>query len=214
MSGKAQDLTGKKYNNLLVLYRIDDYVSQNGRKFVMWHCKCDCGNEVDVRAESLKSGNTKGCGCLKENGWHNRETHRLSKTRIYRIWQAMKSRCFNKNNSYFYNYGARGITVCDEWKNDFEKFYAWSMHNGYSEDLTIDRIDNNGNYEPVNCRWATRTVQMNNTRSNKKILYHGKEYTVSELSRISGINAGALNSRIRLGWDIEKALSEKVRGHT
>lgn len=104
----------------------------------MWNCLCDCGNTVVVDSNSLKSGNTTACGCRKSEGWGNSLTHGKSNTRIYRIWQAMKSRCYYEKNKYYKNYGGRGITVCDEWKHDFQAFYDWGMANGYQDDLTVD----------------------------------------------------------------------------
>lgn len=132
--------------------------------------------------------------------------HGLKKTRLYRIWLQMKNRCNNPNTARFKDYGARGIKVCEEWKGDFKAFYDWSMSHGYSDELTIDRIDNNGNYEPSNCRWATPLVQGNNSRHNHNITYKGETHSLSDWARILGVSFHFLSNRInQYGWTVEKA---------
>ena len=202
-----QDLTGTTFNYLTVI----EYVGQKNRR-TMWKCKCECGNIIEVDAASLKSGNTKACGCHQKDGWLNNKTHGMSRTRIYRIWQGMRSRCYYENNKYFVNYGGRGITVCDEWKEHFEPFYEWAMSNGYSDNLTLDRIDNDKGYSPSNCQWATRTVQMNNTRMNRFLEYKGEIHTVSEWSRILNIPYYILDGRLNnYGWSVEKTFETPIQ---
>lgn len=135
------------------------------------------------------------------------KTHGLTNTRLYRIWCNMKTRCYCKTDFHYPRYGARGIVVCTEWKNDFQAFYDWSMSNGYSDDLTIDRIDVNGNYEPQNCRWADNFTQANNTRRNRYYTYNNETHTLTEWSRIVGIKREILKDRIfKLGWSFEDAI--------
>ena len=128
-------------------------------RFGLYRCGL-CGTEFKANINNVKNGNTKSCGCYtKKNG--------LIETRLYRIWANIKSRTLNPNYTYFHDYGGRGITICDEWKNDFMSFYKWAMSKGYSDELSIDRIDNDGSYYPENCRWTTRTIQSRNQRINK-----------------------------------------------
>lgn len=197
MGGKLrEDLTGKRYGMLTVI----EY-DGNGR----WTVKCDCGNIKHMLTRNFKYGQNRGCGC---NQGKSAITHGKCYERIYQIWEAMKGRCQNSNNSAFYNYGARGIVVCEEWQ-DFEKFYKWAIENGYSEELTLDRIDSNGNYEPSNCRWSSRKEQANNTRRNKYIEFNGERLTVAEWADKLGISYDTLRWRLR-NWNIEKALTEQL----
>lgn len=194
------DLTGKKYNKLTVLKRVE-----NKNKQTMWLCQCDCGNKVIVSGGNLKNGHTTSCGCYSIQNKIKRAKeknpcykHGLYNTRLNRIWNSMKKRCYLKTHKAYKNYGGRGIKVCDEWldkENGFINFYHWAMSNGYKEDLTIDRIDTNGNYEPNNCRWATREEQQNNKRNNHYLEYGGEIHTLAEWSKKNKINYNTLLSR-------------------
>ena len=138
--------------------------------------------------------------------------HGKRKTRLYRIWANIKTRCYNERDPHFKRWGNRGITMCAEWKDNFQNFYDWSMSHGYSDDLTIDRIDNNGNYEPGNCRWITIKEQDRNKRTNHLITYNNKTYCIAEWAEITNINKSALWTRLfKFNLPIEKALTTKVR---
>ena len=133
-------------------------------------------------------------------------------SRLYMIWNTMKQRCYVKSSTSYKRYGAKGITVCDEWRNSFYAFRDWALANGYSDELTIDRIDSRGNYEPTNCRWATYKEQANNTSKNIKFTYNGETHTIPEWSDIVGINAMALRYRIVYAkWPLEKALTTPIQ---
>lgn len=180
---KVNDLTGKKFGKLEVISLADT----NTRK-TYWVCKCECGNLKNVRSDSLICGAIQSCGCLKKKqdliNLTSNHSHKQSKTRLYQTWQGMKARCYNKHNSRYHRYGGKGITVCDEWKNDFISFCNWANENGYSNKLTIDRIDNNKNYSPENCRWVDTKTQCNNRDTNIKITIGNATKTLTEWCEI------------------------------
>jgi len=204
--GTFIDLTGNKYGRLTVLRRLPN----KGNK-TMWECRCDCGNVTAVPAGALNSGNTKSCGCLHlETVKTMHVTHNLRYTRLWRVWSHMKDRCNNPNNKDYNLYGGRGITYCTEWES-LQQFAEWAMSSGYADDLTIDRIDPNGNYCPENCRWATRLEQSRNLRTVRWLSYNGETHTIGEWAEILGVKQGSLASRIQRGWTVEDALTRPYR---
>jgi len=151
---KHKNILGKRFGRLTTIKDVGR--ASNGS--ALWLCKCDCGNEVIVRQCNLHSGNVQSCGCyMKDKIKISNTTHGLKNTRLYRIWHGMKGRCYNPNDKNFHLYGGKGICLFAEWKDNFISFYNWANNNGYDDKLTIDRIDSNGNYEPSNCQWITRT---------------------------------------------------------
>lgn len=162
---KFTDITGKRFGRLVVIER----AANTKKGSAKWLCLCDCGKETIVRTSSLNNGGTKSCGCLQREhmtalGYARKKYD--SNSRLYHIWQSMKQRCLNSNHRRYNDYGGRGITVCEEWKNSFQVFYDWAMANGYKENLSIDRIDNDKGYSPDNCQWATMKEQRNNRRDS------------------------------------------------
>lgn len=200
------DLTGQRFSRLLV-------IAEAGRKDrkVMWLCRCDCGNETTVRAYYLRSGHTTSCGCYnRERIVEGNRTHGQSDTRLYKTWRSMVRRATEPTYPDYPQYGGRGISVCDEWRESFEAF-ARDMGPTYSEGLTLDRINNNGNYEPGNCRWATATEQARNKRSNRLLTFNGKTMPMSAWAEHTGIRRNAIQSRLGNGWSVERALTEPVQ---
>ena len=165
---RFNDLTGLKFGRLTVI----EQAPNNRNNKVMWRCLCDCGNETTVIGSRLVTGRTRSCGCLTIEKTIERSTkHGQRHTRLYTIHKGIIDRCENPNNKTFPYYGGRGISICEEWRKDFSAFYNWAIANGYKDDLTIDRINVNGNYEPNNCRWATMKEQCQNRRPrSRKVL--------------------------------------------
>lgn len=211
--GRAADLVGRRFGRLLV-------VSRHGtdeNRSATWLCKCDCGETVVKRTSSLNAGYARSCGCLHNELSAARTierniTHGASHTRLYRIWADMKKRCNNSSHWAFAYYGGKGIKVCSEW-GDFVPFQKWAIENGYSDALTIDRIDNDGDYSPDNCCWSTRKEQANNKTSNVRYDLDGENYTIAQLSEKSGIPYQTLYARIRnRGWNVCRAVSTPIKG--
>lgn len=205
-------LVGKRFGMLTVLESSDRRAASKSGG-IYWKCKCDCGNIVYVSTNNLvsKYSHTVSCGCHRKS---MATKHGKSDTRIYRAWLAIKERCINSKSKAYKYYGGRGISICNEWvgEHGFENFYDWSMNNGYAEDLTIDRIDTNGNYEPSNCRWVTQQVQMNNTRRNHYVEINGETRSLSDWARLYKIDIGTVWSRLARGWsDIDAITIPKIK---
>ena len=210
---KKINLIGQKFGRLKVVEQ-----SNNLHNRIAWLCKCNCGNYKVVTSTDLKTNKVRSCGCLRKETTikttQKNATHHLTNTRLYKIWNSMKQRCYYKKQKEYNNYGGRGIKVCDEWKKDFMSFYNWAIQNGYDENKTtkeqsIDRIDVNGNYEPNNCRLTTMKKQQNNRSNNRYIYYKNKKYTIAELSYKLNINYATLLWRINNNWK-EEELSIKT----
>lgn len=211
MKFDVNDIVGKKFGRLTVV-KYSHKIKKNDNKHYdrYYLCLCECGKQVIVTRHHLLNNHTKSCGCFRKEKF-NTYKHGLCYHRLYRIWDKIKHRCYNANCKRYSSYGGRGITVCDEWKNDFLTFYNWSIANGYQDNLTIDRINNDGNYEPSNCRWTTVKVQSTNTRTNHKLTYKNKTLCVSEWAEIIGIDKDTLYMRLKRGWSAEKALETPLK---
>ena len=202
---KFIDLTGKIFGRLTVIKRVENSKSGEAR----WLCLCSCGNYKEVQANNLKSGQVQSCGCFRrEVSSLGNKSHGMTKSRIYRIYQHMKDRCYRVTDKKYQRYGGRGIKICDEWLDDFMKFYNWSIQNGYKENLTIDRIDNDGNYEPQNCRWTTRKEQNRNYSRNILLTYKGETKCMIEWGEKLGIKYNTLRNLIKKGFSIEDIMSQ------
>jgi hypothetical protein len=198
--GKKIDLTGQRFGRIVVLHETPKR-DKGGN--VLWECKCDCGNITCTSSQNLRRGYTKSCGCYnhdiitKDNPKYKRP--------LYFIYHSMKCRCYNPNDRAFHNYGARGIKISDAWKT-YEKFEKWALKNGYKKGLWLDRINNDLDYSPDNCRWATPKEQQNNKRTNVKVNINGVVKTIHEWADYSGIKPMTIKRRIELGWSAEDLL--------
>lgn len=207
---KKIDITGRRFGRWTV---IKDS-GQRKLSRVLWECRCGCGTVKLLSSNHLLRGNSLSCGCIRNELTSARKyKHGMSKDRLYRIWAGMISRCHTPSQSSFKNYGGRGISVCDEWRYDFYPFYDWSMKNGYKEDLTIDRMDLNGNYCPENCRWIPFSEQCNNTRQSHFITIGEKTLTIKQWSVVVGMSDKVIRCRLRNGWsEYDAVMVPKLTG--
>ena len=231
--GKFLDLSGRRFGKLVVLERVDGYRRPSGKSEARWKCICDCGGETFSDSWSLTHGAKTSCGCdvherlsasmkrthekhpeIAANFKKMATRHGESKTRLYKIWLGMKSRCNDHGCAGYENYGGRGISICKEWENDFLSFMAWALAHGYDESAprlqcTLDRIDVNGDYHPDNCRWISQKEQQQNKRNTHFITHNGETHSVAEWGQILGMNPNTIYSRIGwLGWEEEQALEK------
>lgn len=205
---KLIDLTGKKFGRLTVISHAGKTSYGENR----WLCKCDCGKQKVIFGSLLRSGHTKSCGCLaREISSERLKTHGQTDTRLFEIWHGMKARCYRKTASNFRRYGARGIEMCDEWKNSFEAFRDWSISHGYADNLTIDRIDNDNGYSPDNCRWTDNHTQCNNKSCNRYITANGETHTVTEWAIKLNAIPETLTARLKRGWSDEQTINTPIK---
>lgn len=220
--GRFKDLTGQRFGRFTVIKRGEnEYAGKDRQPKTTWICQCDCGNIKKVRAEHLRSGRVTNCGCWHEEKRKEREEKRLRKyeekpqctihdKRLHNIFKGIKERCYTESCASYKNYGGRGIDMCEEWRKrgGFWAFRDWALANGYREDLTIDRIDNDKGYYPDNCRWATYKEQANNTR-RKLYNIDGEAHTLKEWGEILGISIKRLYS-LHSRFDGEEKVRECI----
>ncbi len=205
-----KDLSGEKFNRWTVISEAEPKIRKGNRRIRRWNCVCECGTKRVVFEKSLVDGSSRSCGCyhreiMKDVGKCNR-THGMTDSRLYRIYRNMLDRCYDKNNIRYENYGGKGIIVVKEW-HTFEAFMKWALANGYTDKLSIDRIDLDGNYAPDNCRWADAITQANNKSNNTNYTYNGETHTIAEWARIVNMPYKKLWKRFHIGWSVEKALT-------
>lgn len=203
------ELTGRKFGRLTVLG-----FSHSEKYIKYWTCRCECGTIKSIRQQSLLSGNTTSCGCYQKERSKSIGERSLKHgdfgTKLYGIWNGMKTRCYNKNHKYYADYGGRGIKVCDEWK-DYIGFKQWAIPAGYHEGLSIERIDVDGDYCPENCKWIPLSEQNRNKRNTIHIKYEGKLYTMKEIAKITGLKERTIKGRYERGWSPEKIFNTPLK---
>lgn len=208
------DISGQSFGRLKVIkFLMYKNYGNFGKTRSIFLCLCSCGIKKEFAASNLVSGNTKSCGCLNKESRKKREfksTHSMSLSTEYKIYASMKRRCYNKNEKSYKDYGGRGITVCDEWKNSFEQFYK-DMGPRPSKVHSLDRIDNEKCYSDFNCVWNTRLEQANNKRSNRILIFDNVSHTLAQWSRIFFIDSETISRRIKRGWSIKDALTKPLQ---
>lgn len=201
---ELKDITGNRFGRWTVIERAENYVTPSGNVFTQWLCQCDCGSSPKkVKANSLLSGKSLSCGCMQRSIAASTcgdlfRKHGEAKTRLYKIWVGMRKRCYNPNHSSYKNYGGRGISVCDEWSS-YNEFKKWAESNGYSDALSIDRINVDGDYEPENCRWSTGIEQANNRRTSLVYEYDGVTHTLAEWCRLYKLDYKQTHKKVHSG---------------
>ena len=209
---KLIDLTGQRFGRLVVLERAENAKD----KHPQWLCKCDCGNTKVVKGSHLRKGDIVSCGCYaREQRLLSTTKHGFARTKLNYRYENMISRCYNPKDKNYINYGARGIGVCDEWRNDSRTFYFWAIEHGYDEDAnymqcTLDRIDVNGDYSPENCRFVDIKTQCNNRTSNHLITYNGETHNLAGWEEKTGIKRGTIARRLKLGWSLDEVFTTPI----
>lgn len=200
--GNRLDLTGKKFGRWTVL----SFSHKDKTGAIHWHCLCECGKNRSVRTQSLMRGESTSCGC-----YHKEKvtTHNMTGLPTFKSWESMKQRCTNENSPDYHRYGERGIKICDRWINSFDAFLADMGIRPLG--TSLERIDSDGNYEPLNCKWATSSEQNRNKRVTKRYLWDGEMRCFSELAEISGLKPAIISNRLNSGWSIEKTMSTPNR---
>jgi len=203
MGKRIEVKAGEKFGRWTVIKEASSHPIGGNR---MIYCQCQCGNLATVRLADMVAGRSKSCGCISRE---RTTTHGCSGNPLYIIWKSMCARCNKPNNDSYPRYGARGISVCEEWQ-DVSAFVVWAEANGYKSGLSIDRIDNDGNYCPDNCRWVTIKEQQNNKSSNRILEYNGKKLTIAQWGELLSLNRRTILNRLRMGWSVSKALTTPV----
>lgn len=207
---RKKNLIGQKFGRLEVIEEGASFRTRSGKiQCAGWICKCDCGNVVTVRSNSLKTNKTKSCGCLNKEKPSNNIKHHMSGTIIYRKYISMKKRCYDEESQNYKYYGGRGITICQEWLDDFMNFYNWAMRNGYEDTLTIERVDVNGNYCPENCCWIPKSSQAHN-KTNTYIV--NGEYLAKKARELNVVSPQTARERCKRGWALQDAISIPIGG--
>jgi hypothetical protein len=207
----THDITGFRFGRLTAASRVG--TDRHGN--ALWACRCDCGNSTVCVAHALRCGKTKSCGCLRKetigavNRKHGHATQLKGRTPTYRIWRSMINRCTYEGEDSYKYYGGRGIAVCDRWLHSYDNFLADMGERPKGK--TLDRIDNDLGYGPLNCRWATPTEQGRNTSTNRLITWDGKTLCLSEWAELTGFRSGTIANRLNLGWPVERALTAPIR---
>lgn len=206
---RIKDLTGQKFGKLTVL----SYAFSDKHRVSHYLCECECGNQKIISGQNLSKGLTKSCGCIKKSKKSNDKPQKrdrfkwASYDRIYRIWYGIKYRCYYKTSTSYKKYGAKGVTMCEEWKNDFQNFKQWALENNYAENLTIDRIDNSKGYQPDNCRFVDYQTQNNNRSCNHYITIDNVTHTITEWLRIYNLRRSSYDKRIKKGYSEIEAIT-------
>lgn len=204
---KIDQMIGRKFGRLTV----EAYHSYGAGRMLKYTCQCECGGEAVCYGNNLRNGNSQSCGCLCiERTIAANTTHGMRHEKVWQAWMGMKNRCYVKTHGGYKNYGGRGIIVCDRWRHSFENFYT-DMGDQPSPVSTLDRIDNDGDYEPSNCRWASYSQQNRNRRNNRLVEIDGETHCIAEWVEILGIKDHLVKTRMRRGWSAEKALTTPRR---